>query len=170
MRTIRIETIPEEWESYDVDWIIFTFGKDVWIVKGDYVKSALNLAKALLDVGYTVRVRKEVYKEEKIGKNTKKSIGIEIDFAKIEEYKKSYTLWLTDNPIINDSIKTTKREMRFTNIRWTLKETLESFAKENNIPNKVSCNEEWNICSLFLWEEIVYTALTSGKNENLNKW
>lgn len=80
MRTIRIETAPVEKEAYDVDWIIFTYWKDVWIVKWDYIKSALNLAKALLDVWYTVRVRKEVYKEEKIGKNTKKSVGIEIDF------------------------------------------------------------------------------------------
>ena len=82
MHTIRIITCPEDWNAYDVDWIIFTFGKDVWIVKGDYVRSALNLAKALLDVWYSVRVRKGVHKEETIGKNKKQSIGVEIDFTK----------------------------------------------------------------------------------------
>jgi len=40
----------------------------------------MNLAKALLDVGYTVRVRQGVYKETKKGENTVKSVGTEIDF------------------------------------------------------------------------------------------
>lgn len=84
MRTIRIITCPEKWNAYDVDWIIFTFWKDVGIVKDDYIKSALNLAKSLLDVGYTVRVRKGVHLEETIGKNKKQSIGVEIDFERFD--------------------------------------------------------------------------------------
>lgn len=41
----------------------------------------MNLAKAFLDVGYTVRVRQGVYKETVNEKgNTVKSVGTEIDF------------------------------------------------------------------------------------------
>lgn len=81
MHTIRIIKCPEKWDALDVDGIIFTFWEDVWIVKGNYHKSAMNLAKALLDVGYTVRVRQGVYKETVNEKgNTVKSVGTEIDF------------------------------------------------------------------------------------------
>lgn len=82
MQTIRIIRCPEKKESIEIDKIRFTFWKDVGIVKGDYRASALNLAKALLDVGYTVRVRHWVYKEAKNGENTVKSVGTEIDFDK----------------------------------------------------------------------------------------
>lgn len=81
MHTIRIIKCPEKWDALDVDGIIFTFWEDVWIVKWNYHKSAMNLAKALLDVGYTVRVRQWVYKETVNEKgNTVKSVGTEIDF------------------------------------------------------------------------------------------
>lgn len=81
MHTIRIVKCPIKWDALDVQGIIFTFGEDVWIVKGDYHKSAMNLAKALLDVWYTVRVRQWVYKETVNEKgNTVKSVGTEIDF------------------------------------------------------------------------------------------
>jgi len=80
MHTIRIIKCPIKWDALDIEWTIFTFWKDVGIVKDDYIKTSLNLAKALLDVGYIVRVRKDVYKESKNGENTIKSIGIEIDF------------------------------------------------------------------------------------------
>lgn len=81
MHTIRIIKCPEKDDALDIDGCIFTFGKDVWIVKGNYHKSAMNLAKALLDVGYTVRVRQGVYKETVNEKwNTVKSVGTEIDF------------------------------------------------------------------------------------------
>lgn len=80
MHTIRIIKCPEKDDALDIDGCIFTFWKDVGIVKGNYHKSAMNLAKALLDVWYTVRVRQGVYKETKKGENTVKSVGTEIDF------------------------------------------------------------------------------------------
>lgn len=84
MHTIRIVKCPIKWDALDVQGIIFTFWEDVWIVKGDYHKSAMNLAKALLDVWYTVRVRQWVYKETVNEKgNTVKSVGTEIDINDI---------------------------------------------------------------------------------------
>ena len=81
MHTIRIVKCPKKGDSLDFQWVIFTFGENVGIVKEDYRKTALNLAKALLDVGYTVRVRQGVYKETINEKgNTVKSVGTEIDF------------------------------------------------------------------------------------------
>jgi hypothetical protein len=87
MHTIRIVKCPEKGDSLDFQWIIFTFGENVGIVKEDYRKTALNLAKALLDVWYTVRVRQGVYKETKKGKNTIKTVGTEIDFNELVEEK-----------------------------------------------------------------------------------
>lgn len=87
MQTIRIIRLPEKWESITVEKIKFTFGKDVGIVKGNYRATALNLAKAFLDVGYTVRVRHNVSKEIIINKkgNKETSVGTEIDFDKEAE-------------------------------------------------------------------------------------
>lgn len=84
MHTIRIVKCPKKWDSLDFQWIIFTFGKNVGIVKDDYRKTALNLAKALLDVGYTVRVRQGVYQETKKGNNTIKTVWTEIDFNELK--------------------------------------------------------------------------------------
>lgn len=86
MHTIRIVKCPVKWDALDVDWIVYTFGVDIWIVKGNYHKTAMNLAKGLLDTGYTVRVRQQVYKEsENAQGNTVKSVWTEIDFNSQEE-------------------------------------------------------------------------------------
>lgn len=86
METIRIIRVPNEWESVELLGVKFTYWEDVGINKKSYHQSALNLAKALLDIGCLVRVRRNVYKESiNENGNTVKSVGTEIDLTLVTE-------------------------------------------------------------------------------------